>query len=151
MCANVSTCSICLATIGVCVFRCGSFGCRTFYFRRTIMEIYRVAFLGHRYLSASDAMAIEKQIEHMARDLLLQFRMREQQCAADFRQIIERGTAIGQATVDQNKRSVVFKQKGIRFGRLLTVPDHMNTQNPVLHGKIVCKHIISPFHIKRSG
>ena len=23
---------ICLATIGVCVFRCGSFGCRTFYF-----------------------------------------------------------------------------------------------------------------------
>ena len=36
------------------------------------MEIYRVAFLGHRYLSASDAMAIEKQIERMARDLLLQ-------------------------------------------------------------------------------
>ena len=25
---------ICLATIGVCVFRCDSFGCRTFYLRR---------------------------------------------------------------------------------------------------------------------
>ena len=31
---SVLSLEICLATIGVCVFRCGSFGCRTFYFRK---------------------------------------------------------------------------------------------------------------------
>ena len=33
-----NTCSICLATIGVCVFRCADFGWRTFYFKEENMK-----------------------------------------------------------------------------------------------------------------
>ena len=33
---------ICLATIGVCVFRCGNFGCRTFCFERRQALIFMI-------------------------------------------------------------------------------------------------------------
>ena len=68
MCYNAYFISICLATIGVCVFRCVGFGWRTFLFLEMDMFPYRVSFFGHRTLySIRD---LEKKLEDIVDTLI---------------------------------------------------------------------------------
>ena len=58
----------CVVTKGAVRFSCVGFGWRTFYFGRKIMNVYRVALIGHREISHFSL--LEKRLEYAMEDLI---------------------------------------------------------------------------------